>query len=216
MPDKNWKVQTRLLVREGAPHQQTRNWLKNYQRENGKNWSRVPNGCLTPRRTGRLTVSRNIILTLTLTFSVRHSYRVVQITCVLDKAQSDVQKAFHRIISRHSVHCWRSDGASDAIRTISRHKHFVCMPFSPVRSHSSAPFTSLIIHRITEANKNCRSELVPFPVAAVRAVISSLWNWRSTYAVCKLQVIMNVCQHILNSLYNFYRAPSLNMGHAVA
>jgi ABC-type phosphate transport system auxiliary subunit len=27
MPGKNWKVQTRLLVREGAPHQQTRNFL---------------------------------------------------------------------------------------------------------------------------------------------------------------------------------------------
>jgi hypothetical protein len=28
MPGKNWKLQTRLLVREGAPHQQTRNCLK--------------------------------------------------------------------------------------------------------------------------------------------------------------------------------------------
>jgi hypothetical protein len=28
MPSNNWKLQTRLLVREGAPHQQTRNCLK--------------------------------------------------------------------------------------------------------------------------------------------------------------------------------------------
>jgi hypothetical protein len=28
MPSKNWKLQTRLLVREGAPHQQTRNCLE--------------------------------------------------------------------------------------------------------------------------------------------------------------------------------------------
>jgi hypothetical protein len=40
--------------------------LKNNQRENGKNWSRVPDECLIPRRTGRLSVGRNITLTLTL------------------------------------------------------------------------------------------------------------------------------------------------------
>jgi hypothetical protein len=48
-----------------TPHKQTRNCQKRI-RENGKNWSRVPDGCLIPRRTGRLTVGRNIILTLTL------------------------------------------------------------------------------------------------------------------------------------------------------
>jgi hypothetical protein len=32
-----------------------------------QNWSRVPDGCLTPRRTGRLTIGRNITLILTLT-----------------------------------------------------------------------------------------------------------------------------------------------------
>jgi hypothetical protein len=37
---------------------------KNNQREKGKNWSQVPDGRLTPRRTGRLTVDRNITLTL--------------------------------------------------------------------------------------------------------------------------------------------------------
>jgi hypothetical protein len=57
------------LVKEGAPHQQTRNCLKNNPRENGKIWSRVPDECLTPRRTGRLTVGRNVTLTLTLTYS---------------------------------------------------------------------------------------------------------------------------------------------------
>jgi hypothetical protein len=34
---------------------------KNNQRENGKNWLPVPDGCLTPR-TGRLTVGRNMTL----------------------------------------------------------------------------------------------------------------------------------------------------------
>jgi hypothetical protein len=28
MPDKNWKLQSSLLVREGAPHQQTHNCLQ--------------------------------------------------------------------------------------------------------------------------------------------------------------------------------------------
>jgi hypothetical protein len=65
MPGKNLKVQNRLFVREGAPHQQTRNCKKKNQRENGKNWSRVPGGCLMPRQTDRQTVGRNITLTLT-------------------------------------------------------------------------------------------------------------------------------------------------------
>jgi hypothetical protein len=37
---------------------------KNNQREKGKNWSRVPDGCLASGRTDRLTVGRNITLTL--------------------------------------------------------------------------------------------------------------------------------------------------------
>jgi hypothetical protein len=35
MPGKNRKVQTRLLVREGAPHQQTRNCKKKLKRDWG-------------------------------------------------------------------------------------------------------------------------------------------------------------------------------------
>jgi hypothetical protein len=49
----------------------------NYRPENGlktilrrkKKWSLVPDGCLTPRRIGRLTVGRNITLTLTVALS---------------------------------------------------------------------------------------------------------------------------------------------------
>jgi hypothetical protein len=37
---------------------------KNNQREIGKNWSRVPEECLTPRRTGRVAVGRNVTLTI--------------------------------------------------------------------------------------------------------------------------------------------------------
>jgi hypothetical protein len=47
----------------GRPHQQTRICLK---REKRKNWLRVPDGCLTSRQTGRLTVGRNITLILTI------------------------------------------------------------------------------------------------------------------------------------------------------
>jgi hypothetical protein len=50
----------------GRPTSTTPKLSKNNQRENGKNWSLVPDVCLTPRRTGRLTVCRNITLTLTL------------------------------------------------------------------------------------------------------------------------------------------------------
>jgi hypothetical protein len=38
---------------------------KNIQREKRKNWPRFPDGCETPGRIGRLTVGRNITLTLT-------------------------------------------------------------------------------------------------------------------------------------------------------
>jgi hypothetical protein len=36
IPSKNWKLQTRLLVREGAPHQQTRNCLKKWSKREGE------------------------------------------------------------------------------------------------------------------------------------------------------------------------------------
>jgi hypothetical protein len=52
---------------ERAPHiNKPETVKKNNQRENGKNWSRVPGGCLISRRTSRQTVGRNITLTLTL------------------------------------------------------------------------------------------------------------------------------------------------------
>jgi hypothetical protein len=49
----------------GCPTSTSPQLSKNNQREKGKNWSRVSDRCLTPRRTGRLTVGRNITLTLT-------------------------------------------------------------------------------------------------------------------------------------------------------
>jgi hypothetical protein len=36
MPGKNWKRQARLLVREGAPQQQTRNFVKIIKERRGK------------------------------------------------------------------------------------------------------------------------------------------------------------------------------------
>jgi hypothetical protein len=53
----NCKRQNRPVVREGAPHPQTRNCLTVI-----KIWSWAPDGCLTARQTGRLTVGRNITL----------------------------------------------------------------------------------------------------------------------------------------------------------
>jgi hypothetical protein len=52
--------QTRPLVREGAPHQETRNCLTVIII-----WSWAPGRCLTPEQTGRLTVGSNVTLTLT-------------------------------------------------------------------------------------------------------------------------------------------------------
>jgi hypothetical protein len=58
------KLQTRPLIRESAPSQQACNCHTVI-----KIWSEAPDGCLTPRQTGRLTVGRNITLTLTLPVS---------------------------------------------------------------------------------------------------------------------------------------------------
>jgi hypothetical protein len=55
----NCKRQTRPLVRESAPHQQTRNCQTTI-----KIWSLAPEGFLIPRQTGGLTVGRNIRLRL--------------------------------------------------------------------------------------------------------------------------------------------------------
>jgi hypothetical protein len=56
----NCKWQTHPLICEGAPHQQTHNCLTVI-----KIWSWIPDGCLTPRQTGQLTIDHNITLTLT-------------------------------------------------------------------------------------------------------------------------------------------------------
>jgi hypothetical protein len=56
----NCKRQTRPLVRQGASHQQTSNYLTVI-----KIWSWAPDECFIPRQTGRQTVGRNMTLTLT-------------------------------------------------------------------------------------------------------------------------------------------------------
>jgi hypothetical protein len=60
-PSNNWKPQTRPLIREGAPNQRTCNCLQIMKIR--INWSQVPDGLLTPRQTGRLTVGHNKTLT---------------------------------------------------------------------------------------------------------------------------------------------------------
>jgi hypothetical protein len=52
------KLQTRPLVWEGAPHQETRN-----RQTEKKIWSWAPDGGTTPRQTGRLTVGRKLTST---------------------------------------------------------------------------------------------------------------------------------------------------------
>jgi hypothetical protein len=76
MTSSNSKLQTRPLIGEGATKYQTRNCPKKISRTK-KNWSRDPHGCLTPRRTGRLTVGLNITLTLVLTRSRNPVIRLV-------------------------------------------------------------------------------------------------------------------------------------------
>jgi hypothetical protein len=69
----NCKQQTRPLVRESAPHVQTRNCMTAI-----KIWSQAPDGCFIPRQTGRLTVGRNIRLRLS---SCIHGKSVVGEDC---------------------------------------------------------------------------------------------------------------------------------------
>jgi hypothetical protein len=42
----------------GRPISENSQLSKNNKREKGKNWPRVPDGCQTPRQTGRLTGGR--------------------------------------------------------------------------------------------------------------------------------------------------------------
>jgi hypothetical protein len=65
------KRQTSPLVRDNASRQQTRKCLTVI-----KIWSWAPDGGLKPRQTGRLTISHNIILTLTLTCSIGISMEI--------------------------------------------------------------------------------------------------------------------------------------------
>jgi hypothetical protein len=58
----NSKLQTRPLVREGATKQQSRSCLQKISWRK-KNWSKVPDGRLTPGQTGRLNVGRKLTST---------------------------------------------------------------------------------------------------------------------------------------------------------
>jgi hypothetical protein len=57
---KNWKLQTRLLVREGSPHTQIRNCIQIIKERRWETGRGAPDGCLAPRESGRLTVGHNI------------------------------------------------------------------------------------------------------------------------------------------------------------
>jgi hypothetical protein len=84
-PEKDWAgdaqenfiLQTRLLVREGALK-----LSKIITKGRRENWSRVSDGCLTPRQAGRVTVGRNATLTMTLSVG---SPVIVRKTCTREK-----------------------------------------------------------------------------------------------------------------------------------
>jgi hypothetical protein len=63
MTNSNRKWENRSLVRGGAPYQQIHNCLTVIQL-----WTFTPDGCLTPRHTGRLTIRCNITLISTFTY----------------------------------------------------------------------------------------------------------------------------------------------------
>jgi hypothetical protein len=54
---------TDLISRQRGRPTSTNPQLSKDDYEKKKNWSLVPDGCLTPSQTGRLSVGRNIILT---------------------------------------------------------------------------------------------------------------------------------------------------------
>jgi hypothetical protein len=84
----NCKRQTRPLVRESVPHQQTNNCLTVI-----KIWSEAPDGCFIPRQTGRLTVGRNIRLRL-----IRRIQRSVR-----DSFAREFERQFYRWVFNWEV-----------------------------------------------------------------------------------------------------------------
>jgi hypothetical protein len=59
----NLKTTDPTSRQRGHPTSTNPQLSKNNQREKGKNWSRVPDGCLAPGQFGQLTVGRNVTLT---------------------------------------------------------------------------------------------------------------------------------------------------------
>jgi hypothetical protein len=57
------KITDQTSRQKGGPKLTNPQRSRSNQREKKKNWSRVPDGCLTPGQTGRLTVGRNMTLT---------------------------------------------------------------------------------------------------------------------------------------------------------
>jgi hypothetical protein len=80
-PSSNCKLQTRPLVREGAPHQLAIN-CQNAITRKMTNWSQVSYGCLTPRQTGQLVV---ISLRHHLTWLKLVHFTLVQFSPVCDE-----------------------------------------------------------------------------------------------------------------------------------
>jgi hypothetical protein len=84
----------------GRPTSTNPQLSKNTWREKGKNWSRVADGCLTPRKTSPLTVGHSITLTLSFLLSC-HDMRT--------KNHRDwyMQLNTNREVHRHTQRGWR-------------------------------------------------------------------------------------------------------------
>jgi hypothetical protein len=82
--------------------------------------SRVPDGCLTPRRTDRLTVGRNVTLTLTLTVTaVESKYKRLKLGGGHGYDRSS------GLDCRGSVNCCTEPGPTEALDILYVHE-FVC------------------------------------------------------------------------------------------
>jgi hypothetical protein len=76
MPRQKLKTTDPISRQKGHPTSTNPQLSKNNQREKGKNWLRVPDGCLTLGKIGWLTVGRNITLIVTMTLKMHNRVEV--------------------------------------------------------------------------------------------------------------------------------------------
>jgi hypothetical protein len=107
-PGNNWKVRTRLLVREGAPHQQTRNCLKIIKEIRPEICRGSQMGAWHQDRRGRLTVGRNVTLTI--------DYKVWGALVQAVRSVKRPNRRTHRILVRSDTYNYNSAFLSNKTR----------------------------------------------------------------------------------------------------